>query len=385
MNEARSEGRREPAAGSGIDPRQSDLIDLSVRLVSPLVVLWIRPFGSTEGGFWPSLVVAVAVSFLAAGVLWMFVDRHFEPLRGLMMSEPPSRFGVAIGAVAGLITMFLVASVLSLPAAHQKLRWDDGMLGLAIALLAAIYVAAGLAIWMSGRTIARPRERPRAADLADLIRRHADLEAIAWLAEEPEESARPVVLQLSHSSDPEVRKWVVTNATARLGPPIVEMLVRVASSDDREDVVDAAIDRLVEIAPDRAEAFWPSLRARLHSDDQMDVEVAAWKLLAAHDPDLRQELAAVAPRWADSPYMLDSFRVLAWCILRDRDEIAALIKSQDLNLLPWLVKAAFYLDDEEVWDAIAFAAERGTDHRAKRQYARALRYRYSSALPDVED
>ena len=200
-----------------------------------------------------------------------------------------------------------------------------------------------------------------------------------------QESPRAVVLQLSHSSDPDVRKWIVTNASPRLGQPIVDMLVRVATLDEREDIADAAIDRVVDLAPVAAAAFWPSLRSRLGSEDQMDVEVAAWKLLTARDPELPQEIEAVATRWQDSDYIADSFRVLRWCLARDRDAIAAHVKAQDLTLLPWLVKAAFYLDDGEVWDAIAFAAERGSDHRAKRQYARALRFRYSNALPDVED
>jgi hypothetical protein len=368
-----------------IDQRQSDFIDLSVRLISPLVILWVRPFGSLESGFWPNLIVAVLVSFLAAGALWLYAERRFDPLRGLMTSEPPGRrIGLAAGALAGVATLFVATKALSLPVANQKLRWDDGMLGLAIVLLIAIYVALAVAIWLSGNPAPRP-DRPRAADLADLIRRHAALEAIAWLAEEPDDSAIAVVNQLSHSSDPDVRKWIVTNASARLGPSIADLLERVALGDEREDVADAAIDRLVEVAPERAQAFWPSLRARLRSDDQMDVEVAAWKLLAARDPLLSSEIAEVTSTWQTSEYIMDSFRVLNWCLERDRDEIAALIRAQDVTLLPWLIKAAFYLDDGEVWDAIAYTADRGTDHRAKRQYARALRFRYARAVPDLGD
>ena len=367
-----------------MDPRQPDFVDLSVRLISPLVILWVRPFGSLEAGFWPNLIVAVLGSFLAAGALWLFAEHRFDPLRGLTTTEPPSRLGLAVGAAVGVATLFVAARLLSLPAANQKLRWDDGLLGMAIVLLISMYAAGGVAIWLSGRPAPRS-ERPRAADLADLVRRHAPLEAVAWLAKEPDESAAVVVNQLSRSSDPDVRKWIVTNASANLGPSIAAMLERVASSDEREDVAEAAIDRLVEIAPERAQAFWPSLRTRLRSTDQMDVEVAAWKLLAARDPLLPGEIAEVTPVWKDNAYVMDSFRVLGWCLDRDCGQIATRIKSQDLTLLPWLIKAAFYLDDGDVWDAIAYTADRGTNVRAQRQYARALRFRYARAVPDLGD
>jgi hypothetical protein len=376
------------AGKAAIEPREADLIDLSVRLISPLIVLWIRPFGVLPSGFWPNLLVAVLVSFVAAGGLWFYAERRFTPFRGLTTSDPPARNGLLLGGAAGLVAMFVLTRVLSVPAAGQKLQWDDSMLGVAVVLLASIYVAAGIAIWTGGAhaTAADTQpERPRAAALVDLIRRHADMESLAWLAQEPDESALNIVNALSHSTDPEVRKWIVSNASGRLGVQVAPMLERVASSDERPDVADRALDRLVEVAPERGKAFWPGVRARLQSQDRADVDLAAWKLLEMRDPLLAEEMDAVLTAWPDTEFIHQSFTVLRWCFDRDRDEILARIRVQDLALLPWLIRGAFYLDDEQVWDAIAHVAEKGTDHRAKRYCARALRERYSSALPDLGD
>jgi hypothetical protein len=378
------------SARAAVDPRQSDLIDLSVRLVSPLIILWIRPFGVHASGFWPNLILALLVSFLAAGGLWFYAERRFMPFRGLMTSDPPARSGLILGGAAGLVTLFVLARVLSVPASGQRLQWDDSMLGMAIVLIASIYVAAGVAIWTGDRhPIAGAEEtspeRPRSAALVDLIRRHADMEALAWLAQEPDESVLTIVNALSHSSDSDVRKWIVSNASGRLGDRVAPMLERVASTDERPDVADRALDRLVEVAPERGKAFWPAVRARLSSENQVDVELAAWKLLAMRDPLLGDELDAVLTVWPDTEYIHQSFLVLQWCLDGDKDEILARIRVQDLALLPWLIRAAFYLDDEQVWDAIAHVAEHGTDHRAKRYASRALRERYASALPDLGD
>jgi hypothetical protein len=218
----------------------------------------------------------------------------------------------------------------------------------------------------------------------DLIRRHADMDALAWLAQEPEDSALAVVNALSHSTDPEVRKWIASNASGRLGAQVADMLERLASTDPRPEVADRALDRLVEVAPERGQPFWPVVRARLHSSNQVDVELAGWKLLAMRDPILGDEIEAVLTAWPDTEYIHQSFAVLTWCLAGDRDEIVARIRVEDLALLPWLIRAAFHLDDEVIWDTIAQAAEHGTDHRAKRYFARALRERYASALPDLE-
>jgi hypothetical protein len=349
-----------------VDPRQSDLIDLSVRLISPMVVLWIRPFGAAAAGFWPTLIVAVLVSFLAAGALWFVAEHHFAPFRGVMMAEPPGRLGLLLGGVAGFATLFIVARVLSVPAPGQKFQWDDGMFRVAVAFVCALYVAGGLAIWTGtrlGTAVPPAADRPHWAELVDLIRRHADMDALAWFSREPDDSAFAIANSLSHSSDPDVRKWIVSNASIRLGGRVADMLQRVASTDLSEDVADRAVDRLVEVAPERCHAFWPTFRDRLRSRDEVDV------------------LAS----WPKSEYIQQSFQVVGWCLARDRDEIVARVKMQDLALLPWLVKAAFFLDDEDVWEAIAQAAEKGSDHRVKRHYARALRERYSSLLPDLGD
>lgn len=375
---------------SGVDPRQSDLIDLSVRVATPLVILWIRPFGVMSAGFWPNLVVALAASFLAAGGLWFYVERRFDPFRGLMTSEPPAPRGLLLGAGAGVVALFVLSRLLSVPAAGQTLEWNDGMLGIAIVLLASIYLAAAVAIWTGDRAglAVDPNAttaRPRSAGLVDLVRRHADMEALAWLAEEPDDSGLTVVNALSHSTDPGVRKWIASNSSGRFGDRVADMLERLASSDPDPDVADRALDRLVEVAPERGEPFWPAIRLRLKAANQVDVELAAWKLLIMRDPLLREEIEAVLSDWPDTEYLQQSFQVLTWCLDRDSTEIMARIRAEDLARLPWLIRAAFYLDDERIWDAIAQAAEHGTDHRAKRYYARALRERYASALPDLSD
>jgi hypothetical protein len=371
-----------------VDPRQSDLIDLTVRLVSPVVVLWIRPFGALPDGFWPTLLTAIFVSFVAAGALWLVVEHHFAPFRGVLMAEPPGRLGLFLGAIAGFATLFVVARVLSVPGPGQKLQWDDGMFRVAVAFVCALYVAGGLAIWTGTRLgpVKRPAaERPHWAELVDLIRRHADMDALAWLAREPDDSALAIANSLSHSSDPDVRKWIASNASIRLGPRVADMLERMASTDASEDVADRAVDRLVEVAPERCQAFWSTFRTRLRSRDEVDVELAAWKLLAMRDPQLGEELAEVLATWPESEYIRQSFQVVEWCLAGDREEIVKRVRMQDLALLPWLVKAAFFLDDEDIWEAIAQAAERGSDHRVQRHYARALRERYSSLLPDLGD
>lgn len=366
------------------DPRAPDLIDLTVRLVSPLVVLWIRPFGNLGAGFWPNLVLAVVFSFAAGGALWYLTERRFAPFRGLVMVEPAGRLGVLLGGLCGLLTLLATARILAVPAASQRLEWDDGMFRVAVVLVCAVYVAGGVAIWTGTNLIprARPAERPRWAELVDLIRRHNDTEALDWLGRESDESALAIANSLSHSTDPEVRKWIASNASLRLGDRVVEMLERLASTDDSPEVADRAVDRLVEVAPERCAAFWPKFRDRLRSRDEVDVEAAAWKLLTMRDPQLGDDLAEVLPSWPDSEYIHQSFNVVGWCLAGDREEIVARIELQDLALLPWLVKAAFYFDDEAVWQAIAQASDRATDHRVKRHYARALRERFAGVVPD---
>ncbi len=138
---------------ASIDPRQTDLIDLSVRLISPLVILWIRPFGIMTPGFLPNLVVAVLVSFGAAGCLWFYVERRFDPFRGLMTSNPPAPKGLLLGAGAGIAVLFVLSRILGVPASGQRFQWDDSMLGVAIVLLASVYVAAAVAIWTGDRAV----------------------------------------------------------------------------------------------------------------------------------------------------------------------------------------------------------------------------------------
>jgi hypothetical protein len=366
-----------------VDPRRSYLIDLTVRIVAPLAVVWIRPFGAAGSGFWPTFLVAIVVSFVAAGILWLVAERQFEPFRGLAMPDAPGRSGLLLGGVAGAATLLVVARILAVPEAGQPIAWDDGMRKLALAVAAAVYVAGAVGIWTGTRVGTRKvvARRPNWAQLVDLIRRHADMDALTWLAGESDESALAISNSLSHSTDPELRKWIVSNASLRLGARVADMLERVASTDEREEIADRAVDRLVEVAPERCRAFWPVFRKRLRSRNEVDVELAAWKLLAMGDPQLGDEMAEVLATWPDSEYIQQSFEVLGWCLAKDRHEIVERIKEQDLTLLPWLIKAAFYLDDEGVWSVIATAADKASDHRVKRHYARALRERYSTSIP----
>jgi hypothetical protein len=363
-----------------LDSREADLLDLSIRTFSLLAVVAIHPFGSGEGGFWPNLVLGVLVSLVAGEAVWIAAPRYMP--RSSIADETFDRRALAVGGAVGLVVLIAASRILSVPVPGQRVQWDGGMVRAALALSATVYSAGVVAIVVRGPLSKRssrpgPDERPTWADLVDLLRGGRDAEGRVWLADQPDDAALTIAGALSRSSDVGVRLWIAASAGPRLGQASMPILERMAGVDSDERVRDVALDHLVDLAPEKASQFMPTIRRRLLSASDAEVEAAMWRLFDLRDPLLRDEMAAALEAHPGED-MRRSFEVLHWCVDGDRREIAARIDSQDRLRLPWLIKAAIRLDDDDIWNAVGRVASSGTDYRAKRHCSLALRQRYHS-------
>lgn len=361
------------------DRRVECLIDLTVRIASGFAILAIRPLGSSDIGFWPTLVIGLVVSTMAAGAVWYFSKGRFEPIRGLLEIAPIERTHLLGGVAAGMVTMYVLVRMLAVPVYGQRLVWDDGMVAVALVVCLSVYVGLVTAV-ATRRPQALPEtpmggdvQRPFWAQLVDLVRARREDDARAWLAGESDGSALTILTALSHSSDPDIRAWTVHVARDRLGSAAGPVLEGPARADTRIDIQDEAVDQLLILAPDRAPEFWPAVRQRLKSDSQWDVERAGWRLLHLRDPKLGELIGEVLRRWPDTDYVQKSFHVLRWCVEKGHGRIVSAIDDHDHVLMPWLIRAAFSLEDPAVWAAIARAADTATDHRVRRYCLKAIR------------
>lgn len=208
-------------------------------------------------------------------------------------------------------------------------------------------------------------------EIESLLLDNRDHEALQILQAMPDAVALEVMESL-RAKDVEVRLSLPPLARARLGVGAATFLEAMALRDRHIDVRDAALDLLIEIAPDRAPRFWSSLRRRLQKGELDDADLAGWRLFELNDPLLGQELTEALQRWPDWYYIHKSFRVLSWCIEGATAEIEAHIREHDHDLMSWLVRAAWRMDRDDLWNAVAWVAVEAPDPQCRRYCVSAL-------------
>jgi hypothetical protein len=211
--------------------------------------------------------------------------------------------------------------------------------------------------------------------LRALLEDGRDGDALRLLEGEPDKAALELLQSIREVKDPELRFFVAWAARSRFGPASADLLADIAKHDPHPDVRSEAMNALLEMSPERASEFWPRLRRQLRSKDEWDAELAGWKLLRLRDPLLSQEIAEILPRWPAKDYIHKSFRVLEWCIDGRVDEIVAHIRGHDHDHMMWLTSTGFYLDCDDIWSAVAWAAENAPDEQCRDDCAHALKLR----------
>jgi hypothetical protein len=192
---------------------------------------------------------------------------------------------------------------------------------------------------------------------------------------EPDEEARESLELMSRMPKPEIRLWVCWAGPQRFGPAIAPLLREMALHDQHVDVRAEALATYLELEPSGGAQFWTRVRRDLRSDQLSTAEAAAWQLLKLRDPLLKEEMTQAVKRWPPTDYIHKSFDVLALCFDRDVARIIGRIRSHDHDHMKWLNRAAIYLNEPDLWEAVEEGSRKLPDERCRRDCEVVLRYR----------
>ena len=188
---------------------------------------------------------------------------------------------------------------------------------------------------------------------------------MAWLRSEPVEVAAPILVELAHHRDPQVRGWASWGAASVLGRDAVPLLLALARDRDA-DVRDIAVTDLLDVDPTALEILVPSLRKQLRSKDYYAPISAAWTLARLGDSGSADAIEELSRDDTRDLWQRLATSVIVTLLREGSSGVVTRVRAHEHGSMQWLVTAAQIADTSDAYNALLWLAESDTDDECRR-------------------